>query len=367
LDYLESQFTPGYLGGEIDLKLVYSPKAVSVKGSKRRTGLARALSGDVAYWVLASIALVCSAIVPMAGISIWIRLFALAVLVALASTLGVALKRDADGLFYKIVAFSGPFIGASLICALFWGLYKLQHGVPVDKILVVAAIFLVVRGLRHLFILRPQIRLTLSVSAITLSAAASVAMSKHLLEALGSDYGIPYREASVPGWLPALAGAALMFYLLLGVGLCAAAWGWMEYMGIATAFRRANDMLWIIFAGLLVMGIIGSLLAAESSGQRAYSQWLNEFRQGRTPQITSDFMYRACVIPKSGVSQDARGRGKPYVLPSAHPVVLVQGESGAEWAWDPALLPDTSAVRSVRIDPQTYYSFRVSDGVEECR
>lgn len=272
--------------------------------------------------------------------------------------------RRVSGWPAKVGTFVLPGVTLGLLTKLFSMFYDLYDGYPWRQVFLALAILLSVRGLFHLLVLRPRVRFAASLSVVTALVGLSFGSARIFVGALASNFGVPMARVAVPAWLTPLAGVAFLAFLLIAVVGAASAWGWLEYFGVSTAFRKSPDVLWIFFGALLMLLVVGSLNGAIDQGQKVYSSWLTQFGERRTPEITSDFMYRACVI--GDPEAVGRGPGKPYVIPSTHPVVVIEGLDGPGWAWDPEGLPSSEATRSNPVASDVYEVYRVGDGVVTC-
>ncbi|MGP5304265.1 hypothetical protein [Brachybacterium alimentarium] len=361
LDYLEERFTPNYIGGEIGLRKTASPpkaKRGIVDGPWRRI-----LSSDVAYFAAVTCAVIAAAIsVSDAPIALRGLLGLVALSVGVAG--GVLAAKNVSGWPAKIGSFFVPILAVIMLGGLCWLFYTKNGSYPIGQVMFIVALMVAVRGIFHLLVLRPRFRLVTSLSVMTALAGVSLGGARVFVGMMASEFNAPFARIEAPEWLVPLAGIAFLGYLLIAVVVAAALWGWLEYFGISSGFRTSPDMLWIFFGAFLTVAVLAALIAAVDKGEEVYGSWLAEFGELRTPGITSDFTYRACVIGDR--EEVGHGPGKPYVIPSGHPVVVIEGADGPAWAWDPDRLPDPQATRSNSIDSDVYEVYRVGDGVTTC-
>ena len=384
LDHLEERFTPNYPGGEIELRKISSPPDRPRREVPERRWR-RALRPGVVFAGAFALALVLLAYV--ASLSEWTLGGSAALLGVITFGVMAAVKASVNvsGWWAKAGSFLLPFVLLGMIGVLFEVLYRTSDGYPWGRIVLVVAVVGVARGLLHLLRLRPRVRVVASLSVVTALAAGSFGGMRLFLSALASEFGVPYAQVLVPAWIAPVVGAALLAYLLIGVVIAASIWGWFEYVGASTAFRKWPDVFTLFVSLLFLMITMSTLVAALAAGQERYGQWLEQYAHSKTPGITSDFMYRACVSERPGSDTPASGP-----VSASSPVVVIEGQEGPGWAWDaqewgeemekrvaeaeqrsaatgePYAEPDVPDITTVPLDPQVHLVRSVDDDVRSC-
>jgi hypothetical protein len=303
LDYLEGRFTENYAGGELELRQMSSPPTASTL-EQERTRLLAVLSSDRALTILIAIGILMLSVVASELPGSAARGVSAAIGLAVALTVGFVLAGNVTGWVSKAVSIATPVVLFTAGGMLFW-IAQLSSGRdPMVLIAIIVSVVVVARGLMHLLKIRPRVRVLASISVLTALVAISFGGARVFVSAVAGDSGVSLSNAAVPAWLMPIAGVFLFGCLLCGAIVAGSAWGWFEYAGGSTTFRKTPEVLASLLALLVVF--IGSMvvLAAMSTAESYYRSWLDEFAEQRTPQITSDFVYRACLFDESGVGSE---------------------------------------------------------------
>ncbi|WP_221421052.1 hypothetical protein, partial [Brachybacterium aquaticum] len=361
LDDLEPRFTPHYAGGELELREVASPPdrpaaAEEVQGWKS------VLDSTWLFVVLSALVVVSLGLGPVETVPWWVRGLLYLVSTVLGVVAGRGVARNVSGKLAKIGTVLLLLLAMVMVGAVFWALYLGNDGYPWTQMLVAVALFGVARGIFHLVVLRPRVRVMLSLSVATALVAVSFGVARFMLSGIGSDFGVPVSMVAVPDWVGPAAGLLLLAHLLVGVILAGALWGWVEYFGISTAFRTAPDFLGMLGGMLFFVMLLGAFLAGLRTWEIQYREWLSGFSEGTTPSVTADFMYRACVseLPTT------QGSGKPTSLATDHPLVVIEGTDGPGWVWDATASATQSSTATIPIATDSLELARVNDDVTEC-
>lgn len=363
LDRLEERFTPNYSGRELTLRQISSPPK-SRASNTGRSQWRSALQSDLALTLFVAFEIIAVSILASESPGTPVRIFFAVGGLFAALLLGLSLAGFATGWFSKGVSVAMPAIIFTLAAGMFW-LVQLSSGRdPVVLVAVSASAVIIGRGLTHLLRIRPRVRLLASLSVLTALVAVSFGGARAFVSAIAGDSGVSLSNAAVPAWIVPASGVFLLGFLLLGALVAGSGWGWFEYAGGSTTFRKVPEMLAIFLA--LMFAIIGmmAIVAAMTVAENVYRGWIGEFSFHRTPQITSDFMYRACLVEK--VESGPGSEVDEGAAATARPMVVIEGEGGPRWSWDAGVDRESSSIDATRIDAEKYDVVPLDDNVVTC-
>ena len=363
LDHQEERFTANYGGGELKLRQISAP-STSATLDREQPQWRAVLFSDFALAIVFAVEILTISVAASEFPGNFVRGVFAAVGLATALLMGVMLAGNVTGWVPKGVSAIMPAVFFAMGTGLFWTVRLGSGNDPVFLVAILVAVVIVARGLTHLVKIRPRVRLLASLSVLTALVAISFGGARVFVSAVAGDSGVSLSSAAVPAWVMPVAGVFLLGCLLLGAIITGSTWGWFEYAGGSTAFRKAPEIL----ASLLVLAsvMIGmmAVVAAMTAAERLYSDWLNEFAEHKTPQITSDFMYRGCLFSAASSGSDGDPDSGRTAL--GQPVVVIEGEDGPQWMWEAEEAPEASSIDSTRIDAAKYQVVPVGDGVTTC-
>lgn len=363
LDHLEERFTANYVGGEMELREMSSP-STSSKLDRAARWWNEIISTDSVLVFLVAIEILMASIVASESVGPIVSLLAFAIGFAVSAGIALPLSMEVAGWAAKVVAIGLPIFIFFGLLGWFIADEELGQSEPIASAAGVAALVVIARGLLHLLRLRPRVRVVVSLSVLTALVAVSFGGARFAVSLLAGASGVDVVSVAVPTWVWPLAGALLLWYLLLGAAIAGSVWGWFEYAGATSAFRNTPDLLTGAVLLMFATSLTVSFLAATAKLNAYFDDWLEEFANLRTPQLTSGFMYRACLLGADRA--DVENNNAAIIGADELPVVVIEGSDGPEWTWDPTEMPETSLIDATRIDATKYQIVRVEDGVEEC-
>lgn len=243
-----------------------------------------------------------------------------------------------------IVQLAGSHIGARV----FW------------SVVVITLSVVLLVGWFHLANLYPNIRYTWLLPLIT--GLGSFAPSFWgIFSTWESVLGIPFDAMDTPEWFRfviSLGVTTLIAALVLFLG---GVFGWASYFRIESGgvFLRA----FMYFAALSVTLLLSfsTVLVIASTSHSLLTSWHQELKKGRTPSLSSSFIYRACIEPKPGTSTD--------MIETSSPIVVIEGRSQELWSWNISGMTgsgqSTDQITSP-IDSEDINVMRVENSVQTC-
>lgn len=361
LDHLEERFTPHYAGDELRLKRVWSAAENDERATQGSVG--RMMSWDGWFFVLTAVIVVSMLVAAAVDLPWKWRSGATAIGGISALSFGWLVRGRSMKIRARVGVGLVSVVFTTLAGFLFYSMYRQYGGYPWVQAVVAVVLIAAVMGMHHLFSVRPRLKQIFNLSTVAVTIGASVAGARILIGGVAGEYGVPYERLALPQWITPLMGVVLFGSGAGIVILVAAGWGWAEYFGVSASFRTSPFVVSMGVGLFLTMFLMMMLVVILGSGTRYYSSWLAEFEEGRTPDMTSDFMYRACVIP---VEDAEVVPSYPNVLPSSTPVVVIESKEGPGWAWDPERSRDVNPIQTTPIDTDIYEVRRIADGVESC-
>lgn len=343
----------------VDLAKTVSPRSVVDPEDAWWKWLA--LMVGVAVGIAVAVALAVVLFTP--GTDSALRILSALVLLGLAVVAGLWATGSSDRLLVRlwgIICTAAGLIGLGYLSRQF--LDDIDQ-IPWAALMAGILLMFIVRGIRHLVILRPGVRLLGTISVLGLAAGSSVAGTRAMIGGILAEFGVSLERVALPQWVTYSAGISLFVYVALALLLVAAVWGWGEYNGMSAAFRTSRDILSLLVAMILIVYALGAAIVALAQGESVYREWLSEFQAGSTPSVTSDFAYRACLVEK-GPGDVSPGNASQ--IRTVSPMVVIEAKDGPGWAWDPLGRNPRGSFATVAVDSDSYDVVRIPDGIYVC-
>lgn len=238
---------------------------------------------------------------------------------------------DRLNIWVRVVAVGGALLvawlmGFLIFCAVFKTGTRDSNFNTLLALPIFLALIALLIGCVHLIQIHPQMKRLASIPFLTAAIASVVAVSQLVIFTLTADLELPAESVAVS---PLIRVALAVFLTVTFCGvliLFGGLFGWAEYFDLLGGGLVKRALVYITsgFLAILIMGT--SFLVVFDVSHSTVLTWKQDLQENRSPKAASDFIYRACLVPrgsKDNASEVPRG-----------PLILIQGKGGELWSWE---------------------------------